>query len=208
MFADSVIFDLDGTLWDSCRSVAESWSRTLAEDHGGLLQLSEADIQGIMGMTAEQIAAKLFTVYGDQALEICLDCLKKECEYISNHGGKLYPGVGQLFQLLSPTVGLYIVSNCQDGYIQCFGRYTGLERYICDFECSGVTGLSKGENIRLIARRNFLRSPIYVGDTAMDEESARSAGVPFIHAAYGFGQALAPDAVIHNPLELLDIIEV
>ena len=137
-----------------------------------------------------------------------LDCLKKECEYISNHGGKLYPGVGQLFQLLSPTVGLYIVSNCQDGYIQCFGRYTGLERYICDFECSGVTGLSKGENIRLIARRNFLRSPIYVGDTAMDEESARSAGVPFIHAAYGFGQALAPDAVIHNPLELLDIIEV
>ena len=105
-------------------------------------------------------------------------------------------------------MGLYIVSNCQDGYIQCFGRYTGLERYICDFECSGVTGLSKGENIRLIARRNFLRSPIYVGDTAMDEESARSAGVPFIHAAYGFGQALAPDAVIHNPLELLDIIEV
>ena len=38
--------------------------------------------------------------------------------------------------------------------------------------------------------------------------SARSAGLPFVHAAYGFGRAPAPDAVIHSPLELLDIIEV
>lgn len=208
MFSDSIIFDLDGTLWDSCRSVAESWSLTLAQDHGGLLKFSESDIKAIMGMTAEQIAPRLFSIYGDRALEVCLHCLSREYDYISLHGGKLYPGVRQLFQSLSPSMGLYIVSNCQDGYIQCFGQYTGLDRYIRDFECSGVTGLSKAENIRLIARRNSLAAPIYVGDTSMDEESARAAGVPFIHAAYGFGRAMAPDAAIHAPLELLDIIEV
>lgn len=208
MFADSVIFDLDGTLWDSCRSVAESWSLTLAEKHGGLMHLSEGDIRGIMGMTAPQIAASLFASYGAQAEAVCLDCLEDECLYISRHGGRLYPGVEELFRALSSSLGLYIVSNCQDGYIQCFLEYTGFGKYISDYECSGVTGLSKGENIRLVARRNGLISPLYVGDTSMDEASARSAGLPFVHAAYGFGRASAPDAVIHSPLELLDIIEV
>ena len=29
MNIDGIIFDLDGTLWDSCRIVAESWGHTL-----------------------------------------------------------------------------------------------------------------------------------------------------------------------------------
>ena len=45
-------------------------------------------------------------------------------------------------------------------------------------------------------KRNNLRHAVYVGDTAGDERSARAAGLPFIFAAYGFGQAAAPDAVI------------
>ncbi len=208
MFADSVIFDLDGTLWDSCRSVAESWRLTLAQRHGALLQPTEADIRGIMGMTASQIAGSLFSPYGQQAQAVCRDCLSEECAYIAVHGGQLYPGVEELFKALKPSRGLYIVSNCQDGYIQCFLEYTGFGKYIAGYECSGVTGLSKAENIRLLAGRSGLGSPVYVGDTAMDEESAAGAGVPFIHAAYGFGRACAPRAVIHSPLELLDIIEV
>lgn len=208
MFADSVIFDLDGTLWDSCRSVSESWCLTLSLYHGGLIQPDEADIRGIMGMTASQIAESLFAPYGERAGAVCRDCLERECEYIRSHGGRLYPGVDELFSALSPSVGLYIVSNCQDGYIQCFTGYTGLAGFIKDFECSGSTGLSKSDNIRLISQRNGLRHPVYVGDTHMDERSAREAGVPFIHAAYGFGKATAPDGVIYAPLELMKLIEV
>ena len=203
-----MIFDLDGTLWDSCRSVAESWALTLAQKYGALIRPTEADIRGIMGMTASQIAGSLFSPYGQQAQAVCRDCLSEECAYIAIHGGQLYPGVEELFKALKSSRGLYIVSNCQDGYIQCFLEYTGFGKYISDFECSGVTGLSKAENIALISRRNALRAPLYVGDTAMDEASAAGAGVPFIHAAYGFGRAEAPLAVIHSPLELLDIIEV
>ena len=159
-------------------------------------------------MTAPQIARSLFSPYGQLAEEVCQDCLKEECKYIAVHGGQLYPGVEELLKTLKPSRGLYIVSNCQDGYIQCFLEYTGFGKYICGYECSGVTGLSKAENIRLLAGRSGLRSPVYVGDTAMDEESAAGAGVPFIHAAYGFGRALSLAAVIHRPLELLNIIEV
>ena len=204
MLCDGVIFDLDGTLWDSCSSVAASWTKTLTRRHGALYAPTEADIQSIMGMTAEQIAGKLFSAYGQDALAVCLDCIDHEYAYIAVHGGRLYPGVEELFQSLQGSCGLYIVSNCQQGYIECFLEYTGLGSYIRDYECSGKTGLSKAENIRLVARRNGLLHPVYVGDTHMDQASAVAAGLPFIHAAYGFGQAERPDRVIKAPLELLD----
>ena len=37
---------------------------------------------------------------------------------------------------------------------------------------------------------------MYVGDTSGDEAAAREAGIPFFHAAYGFGKAEAPDRVL------------
>lgn len=206
MQADGIIFDLDGTLWDSCRSVADSWRLSLNERHGGLIQPTEQDIRGIMGMTLEQIAQKLFSPYGARALEVCSDCIDHEYEYIAVHGGSLYPGVEALLNSLKPRHKLYIVSNCQCGYIECFTGFTGLGGCFDGYECSGSTGLSKSENIRLVVQRAGLSSPVYVGDTHMDELSAREAGLPFIHAAYGFGSAEKADAVLRCPLDLLDII--
>lgn len=204
MLYDGVIFDLDGTLWDSCRSVAASWAETLAERHGGLFAPTEKDTRGIMGMTEEQIAETLFSAYGDEALSVCRDCIRRENAYIAAHGAQLYDGVAELFQALEGVCGLYIVSNCQQGYIECFLDYTGLGKYIRDHECSGRTGLSKAENICLVARRNGLQRPVYVGDTRIDQASAAAAGLSFIHAAYGFGSVEGADGVIRAPLELLD----
>ena len=154
----------------------------------------------------EQIAQKLFSPYGARALEVCSDCIDHEYEYIAVHGGSLYPGVEALLNSLKPRHKLYIVSNCQCGYIECFTGFTGLGGCFDGYECSGSTGLSKGENIRLVVQRAGLSSPVYVGDTHMDELSAREAGLPFIHAAYGFGSAEKADAVLRCPLDLLDII--
>ena len=62
------------------------------------------------------------------------------------------------------------------------------------------------EGNALIAKRHGLRSPVYVGDTVMDERSAREAGCTFIHAAYGFGGSESPDAVIAAPAALAAVI--
>lgn len=96
-----------------------------------------------------------------------------------------------------------IVSNCQSGYIELFLRKTGLEPYITDTECYGDTGKNKDENIRLVVERNSLKHPVYVGDTQGDCDAAAKAGVPFVFASYGFGQADHADAVIASFDELL-----
>ena len=38
---------------------------------------------------------------------------------------------------------------------------------------------------------------IYLGDTAGDQAAAAGAGIPFVHAAYGFGAV--PDAALRIP---------
>ena len=71
MNIDGIIFDLDGTLWDSCRIVAESWGHTLRTKYGAQRVPTEAEVRSIMGMTVAQIAERLFSEYGECALEVC-----------------------------------------------------------------------------------------------------------------------------------------
>lgn len=84
-------------------------------------------------------------------------------------------------------------------------RSCNLEEYITDIECYGNTGLSKADNISMVIQRNHLDQSFYVGDTAMDAEAAADAGIPFVHAAYGFGQVNGAEAVIREFGELLQL---
>jgi haloacid dehalogenase superfamily, subfamily IA, variant 1 with third motif having Dx(3-4)D or Dx(3-4)E len=204
---DGIIFDLDGTLWDACRVVSESWGITLRSLYGAESGPDPQQVKGIMGMTAEEIARTLFSAFGDRAGEVCRQCIHGENEYIAKHRGDLYPGVREMIADLSAHLPLFIVSNCLEGYIECFLEGNGLSPCFRDHLCEGDTGLLKAGNIALIAERNGLKAPVYVGDTAGDEESAREAGIPFIYAAYGFGSAVSPDAVILSPAELPGVID-
>ena len=95
-----------------------------------------------------------------------------------------------------------IVSNCQKGYIEAFLAAHGLGDFFEDFECSGRTGFTKGKNIRLVMERNRIKEAAYIGDTLLDYAAAREAGIPFVHAAYGFGYAESASFVIHSLWEL------
>ena len=111
-------------------------------------------------------------------------------------------------QLKQEGYKLYIVSNCQDGYIQVMMKNGGLEKDITDFESNGRTGKFKADNICLVLERNGIpkEAAVYVGDTPMDEIATREAGLRFIHAAYGYGKAEAPDAVIGSIKELPEVL--
>ncbi|WP_339199685.1 HAD-IA family hydrolase [Solibacillus sp. FSL R5-0449] len=124
---------------------------------------------------------------------------------MEKYGGVLYPNVENVLKELSQKYKLYIVSNCQDGYIESFYKYHKLEKYFLDFESHGRTAMSKGENIKLVIDRNNLLNQVYVGDTEGDLNAARYAKIPFIFAKYGFGQVSQYDNEIESLDELLSI---
>lgn len=185
---DSIIFDLDGTLWDATKSIVRPWNEA-AEEHGIDIEITQQDLQEVMGFTLDEIADKFFP---DEAPETKKSILKtaviKELIYLSDLGGELYPQLKETLRKLKSTYKLFIVSNCEMGYIEAFLDFHDMHRYFFDYEFIGRTHKEKSENIKMIAERNSLVHPVYVGDTIKDKTAAEKAGVDFIHAAYGFGE--------------------
>ncbi|MCM1330640.1 MAG: HAD family hydrolase [Ruminococcus sp.] len=183
-----IIFDLDGTLWDSSENVVRSWNEVLARRSETDRQITMEDMHGYMGRTMKKIAELMLPELPEEVREnILRECETYEIEYLKHCGGVLFPDLEEILAELSKEYLLFIVSNCQIGYIELFMEYYGFEKYFTDTENFGNTGKEKGENIRLIAERNGLDKAVYIGDTQGDCDAADYAGIPFIHAAYGFG---------------------
>ena len=199
----AIIFDLDGTLWDSSESVCESWNIVFSRYTEITRRLTPADVQGFMGKTLDQIIPLALPDTPDELRrKVLQECVRYELEYIAHHGGRLYPKLRETLEKLREKYTLIIVSNCQDGYIQDFLDFADMRGLFDDFESAGGTGLSKGENIRLVIERNAIDKAVYVGDTQGDLDSSDFAGVPFIRAAYGFGQLDRPVPEIREFCEL------
>ncbi|MFC7785275.1 HAD family hydrolase [Rossellomorea sp. GCM10028870] len=203
---DSIIFDLDGTLWDPIESVLEAWNNVINEHNQLKEGITREHLEGTMGLQMKEIGKKLFPELNEEEREQLLkDLSSHEIPHLSKHGGSLYNHVEKVLVELSKKYKLFIVSNCQDGYIEAFYDYHGLDKHFIDYENPGRTGLSKGENIKLIIERNHLIDPVYVGDTEGDQRAAKEAGIPFIYARYGFGEAKEYTQAIDSFDELLNI---
>lgn len=207
---DSIIFDLDGTLWDSTPEVAIAYNKVLQEKYPEVKERATVEsLKALFGLPLDLIGIKLFqSVSEEQAVQIIKECCDYENEYLAETGARLYDGLEQTLKELVKKYQLFIVSNCQDGYIQCFFKANPhLEKYFTDFECPGMSGLLKADNIRLIVKRHNLKSPVYVGDTQGDAAAAKEAGVPFVFARYGFGDVKEYDYVVDSLSQLPAIIQ-
>lgn len=183
-----IIFDLDGTLWDASEENTLSWNNTFYQKNINK-QITVKDMQGYMGKSLDEIAAICLPEIGkNEALTLLKACCSTEIAYLRSKGAKLYSNVIPTINALLQDYSLFIVSNCQQGYIEAFLQSSGLSENFSDYESYGNTGLSKGKNISLVLKRSNLTSAVYIGDTQGDCNAAAEAGIPFIHAAYGFGK--------------------
>ena len=156
----------------------------------------------------EAIGISLFPEYpAEEAVRIIRRACDIENEWLAVHHAALYDGVLNTLKTLSAKMPLFIVSNCQGGYIEVMKETTGLTPYITDHLCPDDTGHAKASNIRAIVEKHNLKSPIYVGDTQGDLNASREAGVKFVFASYGFGQVDSYDGVIEKPEDLLTLSE-
>lgn len=198
----AIIFDLDGTLWDTTEEIKDVWNKVAKKYN---LKIKSAQIKEIMGLTKEEIINYLFSRNKEKGIEFIEICQKSENEYLSKNGGHIYKNTLSTIKELSLKFDLYIVSNCQSGYIEAFLEYYSLKQYFKDYECSGNTGMNKYDNIKNVLKRNNILKAIYVGDTQKDYESADKNGVPFIWAEYGFGNCNIYYKKIKDICELINI---
>lgn len=186
---DSLILDVDGTIWNTTSIVAEAWNIAIDKFFPKLKHVNAETLKGQFGKTMKVIADNLFPELSEDEKTVMMEkcCEEEQIALNQNNKNITYPKVVETIMSLSKKVPVFIVSNCQKGYIELVIKKNKIGDFITDFECYGNTGLNKDENISLIVKRNKLKSPVYIGDTQGDFDACKLSGIPFIWAAYGFG---------------------
>ena len=191
---DSLVFDLDGTLWDTCEPCAMAWNKVLFEAGIPYRTILAEDVRAVTGKPHEECIRITFSnLTESQIMHLSEATMTEDNRMIDAMGGVLYDGVPEGLIQLATTYKLFIVSNCQSGYIETFLRLNQFEQLFKDVECWGNTGRDKSANLQSIIDRNHLHSPIMIGDADGDETAARTCEVPFAFVEYGFGMAKSPD---------------
>lgn len=203
---DSIIFDVDGTLWNSTHIVAKSWEEYLRKVEHMDIEITAEKLMSLFGQLLPAIAKQLFPSLSEQEqLRLIDKCCEAEHQALLKECAPLYEGLEDTLKQLSERYPLFIVSNCQAGYIEVFLTATGFGHYFKGHLCPGDTGRAKAENIQQIVHDYDLKDPVYVGDTFGDYQACQKAGVPFIFAEYGFGEVKTPDYRISRPADLVKL---
>ena len=208
----NVIFDIDGTLWNSTGVVARGWQRAVDELGYSKARIEAESLKKEFGLPMNIIADHIFYDVDDQAkkdelLELCCkyehECLEENEEDIS------FEGIVETIRLLAGKYRLFICSNCQKGYIELVTAKLGIVDLVEDYLCFGDTGLTKGETMSRLMSKNGLDKDetVYVGDTAGDKKATEDAGATFIYADYGFGELENEKYVAYSPADIPGVIE-
>jgi phosphoglycolate phosphatase len=129
----------------------------------------------------------------DQLRYLIQETMSEDNVVVARIGGDLYDGVAVGLRSLRNRYPIFIVSNCQSGYIETFLQFSGLGDLFVDFECWGNTRKPKSHNLSEIMLRNSLSNSVLVGDAEGDRVAARACGALFYFAEYGFGEVAEYD---------------
>ncbi|WPV02194.1 HAD family hydrolase [Mucilaginibacter sp. cycad4] len=184
---DSLIFDMDGTLWDAVDTYAESWNlifqkldiqRTIKRD----------ELLHVIGMDGKKLTRVMLPEFDEEkGMEIYNAVNQVRREILPTSGGIMYKGVTEGLEQLAGKYKLFVLSNCAVGIIPLFLTWAGINEVITDSIAYGTNQMPKNHNMHVLMNKHNLQSPVYIGDTNGDAEQTRLAGIPFVFVSYGFG---------------------
>ena len=204
---ESLIFDIDGTLWDTRALVAEGYNIQLEKEGLSHLAVNAEMFLPLFGKIMTEIADIIFpSIPAPERYALMERCMETENRYLQENPCHIgYPGVAQTIRALAEKHRLFIVSNSQQGYPELCISKLGLGECFQEHLCFGDTNRCKGETLKILMQQHGITSCAYIGDTQGDMEAAYLAGMPFIWAAYGFGTPEKFDARIDDIRQLLQL---
>ncbi len=204
---EMIIFDLDGTLWETDKITYKTVNAVLKKEIENK-EISMDTIKATMGCTFEETAEMYMPYFEKEKREKILDeMLWLNAQILSEFGGNVYRNLEKTLINLKGSYKLAIVSNCADGYIESFLSSAKLQEYFVDYMAAAKYKISKAEAIKRVMERNNIKDAIYVGDTSRDYEASQLANIDFIQAKYGFGNDLKTEHSINDIIELPELLE-
>ena len=204
---NAVIFDLDGTLWETIDSTLESIN-TVARKYNQNEVTKELICDNYGNNKVE--SAKLFfpNLSQEEAFKILDEADELNIKNLTSNGGYIYPGLEEALFSLNQEYDLFIISNtATKKYIESFLISSKLFKYFKDYVAASEIILSKGNAIIKLMDDYYIEKAIYVGDTLKDYKASEVANIPFIQCLYGFGKDLKCKYSINNIDELYNLTD-
>jgi phosphoglycolate phosphatase len=203
-----LVFDLDGTLIDSERDLANSVNATL--EHMGRPALPDHQIAGYVGQGAARLIEQALGP-GAKAEE-CHQGLEHFLEYYREHmldHTITYPGVREALAALEG-VAMAVLTNKPVRFSQRIVEGLGLAKYFRYIYGGNSFGTKKPDPegmYRLLSDFQVeARKAMLVGDSEVDVQTARNAGTWACGVTYGLGSerlvACPPDLLVGSLTEL------
>lgn len=206
---ESLIFDIDGTLWDSRALVAEGYNIQLRSEGLEHLCVTAEDLRPLFGKVMTEIADSILAeIPVSRRYDLMERCMETENRYLYENECNIgYVGVKETLEKLAEDHRLFIVSNAQKGYCELCMEKLGIAHLFSGHLCFGDTGTEKGLTIQKLMADHNITSAAYIGDTQGDLDATVVADIPFIWAAYGFGSPDSPVAKIDDIRQLPQVLE-
>ncbi|MBI5507604.1 MAG: HAD-IA family hydrolase [Deltaproteobacteria bacterium] len=208
----AVIFDLDGTLVDSSRDLADAVNRALTEQ--GLPARSHEEIRAFVGDGARRLIDRSLP---EDQLALAPDTLAR---FQAHYGRGLlastrpYPGVVEVLEALAPRP-LAVATNKPEGFSRAILAGLHLDRFFAVVVGGDSLAVRKPDPQVLfeVARRLGVEveATLYVGDGLQDVLAARRAGMACGAVSWGFCSveallAAGAELVFEAPREILDVV--
>lgn len=186
----ALIFDLDGTLWNTEKSYYYAFNKFLQNHPEDVSQMKLDVVEELRAITMDKMAPKLFPNDTPcvQHAKI-LECLKYSCEYLKSEETVSKEVINSI-KNLSKEFDLYIVSNCPFEYIDIFFNKCNLKENFKDVLALGgftkTSDADKANNLKhIIDKYNLNKTDtFFIGDSHLDLFASQEAGCNFIYLTY------------------------
>ncbi len=205
-----MIFDLDGTLFNTKRGIVKAIKKTI--EVTGRRELKEDEFDRFIGPPIQQTFAKVYGLTDEEGKQMA-DIFR---EYYMQDGYILeadeYPGMRETLAALKDRgCRLALATFKREDMAEKMCRHFGYDAYIDVIHGSDHEGKrTKPDIIKLCLSDCGCRDTgraVMIGDSAFDAEGAAKTGVPFIGVTYGFGFSTHEDILKYPGAAYIDTPE-
>ncbi|NRA70245.1 MAG: HAD-IA family hydrolase [Gammaproteobacteria bacterium] len=204
------IFDWDGTVMDSVARIVSCVKS--AQRRTNLPLSSELAIKNIIGLSLDAAMQQLHPDLNDQAIVAMVDAYRDEYIVNDQTPSPIFNGVDVVLeQLAAQGIQIAVATGKGRGGLDRVIEISGFGHYFCDTVCASEANSKPDPQMieLLLGRLGIARSEaVMIGDSTLDMEMARRAGIDAIGVTYGVHERTLlaqyqPKAIVDTPNELL-----